>query len=53
MQQFDGILKKVIVEVLVEVEQEVHADLFGVHQLLDSHCAVLNVSVGVIGLHNG
>jgi hypothetical protein len=53
MQKFDGILEEVIVEVLVKMEQEVHADLLGIHQLLNSHSALLDVAVGVVALHHG
>ena len=53
MQKFDGILEEVIVEVLVKMEQEVHTDLLGIHQLLNSNSALLDVAVGVVALHHG
>ena len=51
MEQLDRILKQVIIEILVHVQQEVHADLLGLNDLLDVDGGLLDVSHVEGGLH--
>ena len=52
MQKFDGILKHIIIEIFVEMEQEGHADFLGINYFLDSDCAVFAISVSMVSLNN-
>ena len=52
MQKLDGILKEVIVQVLVKVQQELKWDFFGIDHFLDWEVAVVAVSIKMVSLDN-
>ena len=52
MEQINGILQQVVIEILVEVQQEVQTDLLVVHDLVDHHRQLRTVPVAVLGLHH-
>ena len=53
MEELNGVLQQVVIEVFVKVEKEVQTYLLWIHDLLDSHFHIINITVGMVSLNYG